>query len=314
MSVTTTKLGLQGTEKGSNRTPTWEDQFTRPPQSYLSASWDKLRRDRVAMIALVGLALIAFLSFSSSWTSTVLLRKDPNEVNLDETFAPPSTEHWLGTDELGRDELSRLLNAGRVSLSIGVAVSIVSMTLGVMLGLISGFFGGLVDDVSNAIIQTLMNVPITFLLILLALLFHPGPLGLAAIIGITSWMGTARLVRGKVFSLRERDYIDAARMVGAGNWRIMMRHVLPNVVSLIVVIAAFEVAAGIMIESGLSFLGMGVQPPTASWGNMLINSREYALNAWWLVAAPGMIIFLTMLFIFLLANGLRDALDPWVKQ
>jgi len=310
MSAATGKLTLPS----SDRTPTWEDQFTRPPQSYLSAAWAKLRRDRIAMIALIGLTLIAAVSFSSVWISATILHQDPNEVNLDEIFAPPSRQHWLGTDELGRDELSRLLSAGRVSLSIGVAVAIVSMTLGVMIGLTSGFFGGMIDDASNAVIQTLMNIPMTFLLILLALLFHPGPIGLAVIIGITSWMGTARLVRGKVFSLRERDYIDAARMVGAGNWRLMMRHILPNVLSLIVVIAAFDVAAGIMVESGLSFLGMGVQPPTASWGNMLINSREYALNAWWLVAAPGVTIFLTILFIFLLANGLRDALDPWVKQ
>jgi len=287
---------------------------TRPVQSYLAASWARLKKDKIAIVALVILASIALLSFASPWIATFILRHDPNEINLDRIFAPPDAQNWIGTDEYGRDVLARVLYAGRVSLSIGLTVSAVSMTLGVMVGLVSGFFGGLIDDISNAVIQTLMNIPLIFLLILLSLLFRPTPVMLAIIIGITGWMGTARLVRGEVFSIRERGYVDSARSVGAGNWRIMVRHILPNVASLIIVVAAFAVAGAILVESGLSFLGVGVQPPTATWGNMLINSREYIKSGPWLVAAPGVMIFLTILSIFLLANGLRDALDPWLKE
>ncbi len=289
-------------------------ELSRPAQSYLSASWAKLRRDWIALAALGILIVIAILSFASPWINAHILHQDPNAIDLDRIFSAPSSVHWMGTDELGRDVLARVLVAGRVSLSIGLAVSVISMTLGVFIGLISGFFGGLIDDISNAVIQTLLNIPLIFLLLILSLVFRPSPLALAFIIGITGWMGTARLVRGEVFSIRERDYVDAARMVGATNWRIMIRHVLPNIGSLIIVVAAFAVAGAILAESGLSFLGVGIQPPTATWGNMLINSREYVKNGWWLLAAPGTMIFLTNLGIFLFANGLSDALDPWVSH
>lgn len=289
-------------------------ELSRPAQSYLSASWAKLRRDWIALAALGILIVIAMLSFASPWINAHILRQDPNAIDLDRIFAAPSAVHWMGTDELGRDVLARVLVAGSVSISIGLAVSVISMTLGVLIGLVSGFFGGLVDDISNAVIQTLLNIPLIFLLLILSLVFRPSPLALAFIIGITGWMGTARLVRGEVFSIRERDYVEAARMVGATSWRIMIRHVLPNIGSLIIVVAAFAVAGAILAESGLSFLGVGIQPPTATWGNMLINSREYVKNGWWLLAAPGTMIFLTNLGIFLFANGLRDALDPWVSH
>lgn len=289
-------------------------ELSRPAQSYLSASWAKLRRDGIALGALGILIVIAILSFASPWINAYILRQDPNAIDLDSIFSAPNSVHWVGTDELGRDVLARVLIAGSVSLSIGLAVSVISMTLGVFVGLVSGFFGGLIDDISNAVIQTLLNIPLIFLLLTLSLVFRPSPPVLAFIIGITGWMGTARLVRGEVFSIRERDYVDAARMVGATNGRIIVRHVLPNVGSLIIVVAAFAVAGAILAESGLSFLGVGVQPPTATWGNMLINSREYMKNGWWLLAAPGAMIFLTNLGIFLFANGLRDALDPWVSH
>jgi peptide/nickel transport system permease protein len=286
----------------------------RPTQTYLSASWDKFRHDRIAVAALVMLVLIAFLSYGSPLIASAILHQDPNAIDLDHQFAPPSGAHWAGTDEYGRDTLARVMSAGRVSLSIGLAVSLISMTLGVLVGLISGFFGGLVDDISNALIQTLMNIPLLFLLILLSLVFRPTPAALALIIGVVGWMGTARLVRGEVFSLRERDFVLAARSVGARNIRLMFRHILPNVGALIIVVATFDVAGAILAESGLSFLGVGVQPPTATWGNMLLNSRQYIESGPWLLVAPGVMIFITILSIFLLGNGLRDALDPWLRE
>jgi peptide/nickel transport system permease protein len=292
----------------------FEFDTSRPAQTYVSASWAKFKRDRIALAAAVMLVVIAFLAYGSPIIDSQILHQDPNAIDLEQTFAPPNGTHWFGTDEYGRDTLARVLSAGSVSLSIGLAVSVISMTLGVSVGLISGYFGGLVDDVSNFIIQTLINIPTFFLLILLSLLFRPNPAGLALFIGITDWMGTARLVRGNVFSIRERDYIQAARAVGARSLRLMFRHILPNVSALIIVVAAFDVAGAILVESGLSFLGVGVQPPTATWGNMLINSRQYIQSGPWLVAAPGIMIFITILSIFLLANGLRDALDPWLRE
>lgn len=292
----------------------YTDDIARPVETYLQASWAKFRRDKLAIAGLILLFLIAVVSFGSPLISAHVLHRDPITINLDNIFAAPGGDHWLGTDEYGRDVLSRLLYAGSVSLSIGLAVSVVSMTLGVLAGLVSGFFGGIVDDAINAVIQSLMNIPLIYLLILMSLLFRPSPIVLALIIGVTGWMGTARLVRGQVFSVRERDYMIAARSVGAQSWRLMTRHILPNVGALIIYIAAFDVAGAILVETGLSFLGVGVQPPTATWGNMLINSRQYINNAWWLLVAPGVMVFITILSIFLLANGLRDALDPWLKN
>ncbi len=298
-------------------------------QTYWQAVWFRLSRDRITILAIIILLLICLLAVAAPWIGTRLLGYDPNDINLDEKFVRPTwldigfreclasrgACHWLGTDDVGRDVLTRAIYAGRVSLSMGLAVALVSMTIGVSLGLISGFHGGrLIDDIINAIIQTLRNIPTLFLLILLSLLYSPSPALLAVFIGVTGWMGTARLIRGQVFSIREREYVVAAWAIGASNRRIIMRHILPNVSSMVIVIATFDVAGAILVESGLSYLGVGIQPPTASWGNMLQGSISYINKAPWLVAAPGIFIFLTTLSIFLLGDGLRDALDPWLKE
>lgn len=283
----------------------------RAGQSYWSASWERLRRDRIAMLSLLILAIVGFLALAAPLISSRLLHADPDEINLDNTLSPPNRQNLLGTDEYGRDILSRALHAGRVSLSIGLAVAAISMSVGLFVGLVSGYFGGIVDDVTNAVIQTILNIPLLFLMVMLSLIFRPDPTNLALIIGLTGWMGTARLVRGEVLSIRERGYIEAARAVGASNRRIIAQHILPNIISLVIVISSFDVAGGILAESGLSFLGVGIQPPTASWGNMLINTRSYISQAAWLVLTPGFFIFVTTLSIILLADGLRDALDPW---
>jgi peptide/nickel transport system permease protein len=295
----------------SRRQAAGSTQPRRAPQGYWSASWARLRRDPLAMLSLLTLAIIAALALAAPWLSANVLHTNPDVINLGNIFALPNSQNWLGTDEYGRDILTRAIHAGRVSLSIGLAVAAISMSIGVLIGLVSGYFGGLVDDVTNAIIQTMLNIPMLFLMIMLSLLLRPTPMLLAVIIGVTGWMGTARLVRGEVFSIRERGYIEAARAVGASSRRIIGHHILPNIISLIIVIASFDVAGGILAESGLSFLGVGVQPPTASWGNMLIGTREYITKAAWLVLTPGFFIFVTTLSIILLADGLRDALDPW---
>lgn len=228
--------------------------------------------------------------------------------------AGPGNCHWLGTDQAGRDVLSRGLYGGRISLRIGLYVAGLSMTLGIVMGLISGYYAAtFVDDVINAIVQTLGSIPLLFLLIILSRVFQPGPEGLAFLLGIFGWMGTSRLIRGQIFSIREREYIIASRAIGASIWRIMFRHMLPNVSSMAIVIGVFNIAGAIIAEAGLSYLGVGIGPPRPSWGNMMQGSLGNFTDAPWLVLAPGLFIFLTTLSIYLIGDGLRDALDPWVK-
>lgn len=226
----------------------------------------------------------------------------------------PGKCHWLGTDQAGRDVLSRGLYGGRISLRIGAYVAGIALTLGVFMGLLSGYYAAtLIDDIVNAIIQTLGSIPLLFLLIILSRIFQPGPEGLSLLIGAFGWMGISRLIRGQIFSIREREYIAASRAVGASTWRIMTRHMLPNVSSIVIVVGVFNVAGAIISEAGLSYLGVGIGPPLPSWGNMMQGSLGNFTDAPWLVLAPGLFIFLTTLSIYLIGDGLRDALDPWVK-
>jgi peptide/nickel transport system permease protein len=227
---------------------------------------------------------------------------------------PPSPGFWLGTDDLGRDALTRLLYAGRVSLLVGFLVAAISLVLGTATGLIAGFFGGWVDDLVNALVQFVFNIPSLFVLIALSVILRPDPVMLALIFAFFFWPNTARQVRGVAQSVRSLDYVDAARVLGAGNNRIMVRHILPNVANIVLVVAGFDVAAAILGESALSFLGFGVQVPLASWGNMLSGSQDLFRKAPWLVYPPGVMILLTVLCVVLLADGLRDALDPRLKN
>ncbi len=286
---------------------------TEAAPGYLTATWRRLRRDRLTMAALALLVVVVISTLVAPWLASELFGLDPYRQSLVQRYRAPSAAHPLGTDDLGRDVLARTLIAGRVSLSIGLVIAAVSLVIGVPIGLASGFYGGRFDDLSNAVIQTLANIPSLFLLILLVATFRPSTFLLAVILGVLGWMGAARLVRGMALSVRERDYILAARAMGASDGRIIFQHILPNVFSLVTVIAGFDVAGGILAESGLSYLGLGVQPPTASWGSMLAASLENVTRAPWLVIFPGAAIFLTTLAIFLLADGLRDALDPRLK-
>jgi peptide/nickel transport system permease protein len=281
-----------------------------PSRSHWQIAWARLRRDRLSLIAMAGFGFICLVALVGPWLGEMIWNADPARQNMLRNFEPPSWTHPLGTDDFGRDVLTRLVWGARVSIGVAFAVAAISMTIGIVLGLIAGFYGGIVDDAINALIQTMLNIPLLFLVILLSVVFRPSPLGLAVIFGVTGWMGTARQVRGVTLSLREREFVLAARAMGASDRRIMATHILPNLMSLVLVIAGFDIAVAILAESGLSFLGLGIQPPLPSWGNMLSNSLEYIRRAWWLVAAPGMMIFITVLCVFLLTDGLRDALDP----
>ena len=225
--------------------------------------------------------------------------------------------HWLGTDNAGRDVLTRAIYGGRISLRIGAFVAAISMSLGILMGLLSGYYAAtFVDHIINAVIMLLGSIPLLFFLIILAAVFpfFRTPFGLSFMLGIFGWMGLSRLLRGQLFSIREREYIIASRATGASIWRIMFRHMLPNVSSIIIVVAIFDIAGAIIAEAGLSYLGVGIGPPLPSWGNMMQGSLGSFTSAPWLVLTPGIFIFLTTLSIYLIGDGLRDALDPWLKN
>jgi peptide/nickel transport system permease protein len=290
-----------------------ETTATPEPLSFGKIAVRRILRDRLTMAAIGVIFVLIILSALAGVISTNVLKVDPNATDLLATFEPPSAEHWLGTDQLGRDQLSRLLYGGRISLAIGFSATAVSMTIGIAIGLIAGFFGGFVDDFIMWFINTLQSIPFLFLLLIIVALFAPDPIWFVLILGFLGWMGTSRLVRGEVFSLRERDYVTAAKALGASRITLMMRHVLPNAIPIVIVITMIDVGAVILVESALSFLGLGVQPPTATWGNMLSNAQSYFHLGTHLVIFPGLLITITVLCLYLLGDGLRDALDPRLK-
>ena len=284
---------------------------------YYAESFARFRRDRVSMLALCGFVLICVISLSAPLITQNILHTDPTKQDLLHDNEPPSALHWGGTDTFGRDALARVLYAGQVSLGIGFAVAGIQLTIGVILGLIAGYYHGRVDDLINAVILTRLGIPTLYLLILLSVTFRGfvgTPVGLSIIFGILGWTGVARQIRGLVLSVKQRDYVDAAKVVGANDKRIMFRHILPNVMYIILVIAGFDIVGAMLGEAGLSYLGLGIQPPTASWGNMLSGSLENFQNAPHLVFLPGFFIMITVLCIFVATDGLRDALDPQLKN
>jgi len=279
------------------------------------SAWDRFRRDRASVAALGMLLLVATLSATAPLLAAGVLHSDPDRfVRTDAgriaTLRAPSPGNLLGTDDLGRDVLARLLYAGRVSLLVGFGVALMSVAIGAPLGLLAAYFGGWFDDLVNALVQVVLNVPLLFVLIVLSVLLAPGALQLALIFGLLLWPSTARQVRGAALSVSRRDYVDAARVLGASHVRVLRQHIAPNVASVVLVMAGIDMATAILAESSLSFLGFGVPVPLASWGNMLSLSQEQFRAAPWLVYPPGVMIFVTVLCVFVVTDGLRDALDP----
>ncbi len=234
----------------------------------------------------------------------------PDAPHLRAILHPPAWPYLLGTDNLGRDILSRVLVASRVSLAIGVLSMLVSIVLGILVGACAGFSAGAVDAVLMRVTDVVLAVPVFFLAVAFLALFGPSVPGLIWIIGLTAWPPTARLVRAEFLSLRGRDFVTAARATGASGGRIVVRHLLPNVVAVIVISATLRVGLAILTEAGLSFLGLGVQPPQPSWGNIIADGREYLATAWWVSLFPGLCVFLAVMGFNLVGDGLRDAFDP----
>jgi peptide/nickel transport system permease protein len=273
-------------------------------------AWRRFERDRLALTGGVVLLALAIAAAGASFFT----RYAPNEVDLARLDAAPSAVHWFGTDDLGRDEFSRALYAGRVSLSIGVGSAIVSALVGTAIGATAGYHGGIVDSLLMRLTDVILSIPPLPLVIVLSAIARPSPDILILIIAGIGWMATARLVRGAFLSIREAEYVEAARAAGCSSARIILRHALPNSLAPIIVAATLAVGNAIITESVLSFLGVGIQPPTASWGNMLRNAQSAMTTKPWLSVFPGVFILLSVLGVNALGDGLRDALDVRMKE
>ncbi len=288
----------------------------RPSQSLWSNAWWKLRHDRLTIFAFCVLVVFALLSAAAPLFSEYVFHYRFEQQDLLHTYEKPqlaNLAYLLGSDEIGRSQVVRLLYGGQVSLAVGFVAALMNLTVGVTIGLTAGYFRGFIDDAVTFVITTLNGIPQLYLLLIIAALWKPGTFTLIVVIGLLNWTGITLFVRGQTFALREREFVTAARTIGARDRRIMFRHILPNVLPLIFVLAAIDIGAIILLESALSFLGLGIVPPTPSWGNMLTNAVSYFVRAWWLVVSPGVMIFLTVLCLYLIGDGLRDALDPRLK-
>jgi peptide/nickel transport system permease protein len=286
---------------------------TRPAQSYWNESWERLRANRIGILAGALIVVFALIAVLAPVFSAVLTHYQPQTVDLSKTFSPPGSGHLLGSDELGRDTLTRLIWGARVTLGVALLTVAVSLTVGTAVGMLAGYFGGWLDDVLMRLVDTVLAIPAIFLFILMSILFKPTPVSLALIIASVGWGQVARLVRGEVLSVKQRDFILATRSIGASHIRLMVRHLLPNVLPVLIVAASLGVGQIILIEAALDFLGLGIQPPTASWGNMLTNAESYFFHSVWLVYFPGVMIFVTVLSSNVFGNAVRDAFDPRLK-
>ncbi|UQN08966.1 oligopeptide ABC transporter permease [Deinococcus sp. QL22] len=283
-------------------------QKPRPADSPWHRFTRRFFKHRLAVIGLVTLLALGILAASAPLLTPYTF--DGQDFDIIGQPQPPSSAHLMGTDELGRDAFTRVLYGARISLMVGVFSALIATGLGVLVGALSGYYRGSIDTLLMRFTDIILSIPLLPLVILLSGMIRPGIWLLVCIIGGLGWMGTARLVRGQFLSLREREYVEASRALGGSNNRIMFRHILPNAVGPIVVSTTLAVGSGIMLESALSFLGMGVQPPTPTWGNLLNNASQWLSGAPWLAIFPGLMILITVLAVNFLGDGLRDALDP----
>ena len=277
---------------------------------YSTIFWPRIRRNRLALFG----GSVVLILFFISLLAPLISPYDPSAINAWKVLSPPSWQHWLGTDELGRDVLSRILYGSRVSLKVGFVAVGIAVSIGTVVGLVSGYYSGLVDATLMRFVDVMLCFPAFFLILAIITFLEPSIWYIMMVIGLTGWMGVARMVRAETLSIREMDYILAARCIGCSNTRIIFRHILPNVISPVLVSATLGIAGAILTESALSFLGIGVQPPTPSWGNILTSGKDYIEFAWWLSLFPGLAILVTVLAYNLLGEGIRDALDPRVKK
>ncbi|OPX21025.1 MAG: peptide ABC transporter permease [Desulfobacca sp. 4484_104] len=272
--------------------------------------WARFYRNRLALSGLVIVLGLFLVSFLAPW----LAPYDPNYIDLGAMLMPPSANHLFGTDPLGRDVFSRILFGAQISLKVGFVSVGLATLIGVWIGALAGYYGGWADNILMRFVDLMLCFPTFFLILAVIAILEPSIWNIMAIIGLTSWMGVARLVRAEFLSLKNREFVQAAQALGAGDARIIFRHLLPNSLAPVMVSATLGVAGAILTESALSFLGLGVQPPTPSWGNILTAGKDNIEIAWWLSLFPGLAILITVMGYNLLGEGIREAIDPRLKE
>jgi peptide/nickel transport system permease protein len=288
----------------------------RPARSFWVESWERLRENRLGMAAAALVVFLALVAIAAPVLSALLTHHGYQDQDLDHTFASPGAAgHLLGTDDLGHDTLTRLIWGARVSLTVGLLTVAISLAVGTTVGLVAGYYGGILDEVLMRAVDILLSIPAVFLFILVSILFfrQPSAFTVSLVLASVGWGGTARLVRAEALTIRGRDFMLATRSIGARDLRLIVRHLLPNAMPTLVVVASLGVGGVILAEAALDFLGFGIHPPTPSWGNMLSNAQSYFSHSIWLVFLPGTLIFVTVLAFNLLGNAVRDAFDPRLR-
>ncbi|MDL1955765.1 MAG: ABC transporter permease [Candidatus Desulfofervidus auxilii] len=268
--------------------------------------WERFLNNKLGIISAIFLLFLFFISFFAPWIAPY----DPLEVNTKAVLLPPSKAHPLGTDMLGRDVLSRLIYGTRISIKVGFVAVGIAVIIGTFFGALAGYYGGIIDAIIMRLVDIMLCFPSFFLILAVIAFLEPSIWNIMVVIGLTSWMGVARLVRAEFLSLKEREFVLAAKAIGASDIRIILVHLLPNAIAPILVSATLGIPGAILTEAALSFLGIGVQPPAPSWGNMLTAGKDNLEIAWWLSVFPGLAILLTVLAYNLLGEAIRDALDP----
>ncbi len=272
----------------------------------LKIVWQRFKSNRLAMTGAIIVCSLFFVSILSPFLSPY----DPSEIDRYNILSPPDGKHLLGTDDLGRDVLSRMIHGSSISLAVGLVSVGIATVMGIVFGSIAGYYRGLIDVTIMRFVDIMLSIPTFFLILAVIAFLEPGIWNIMIVIGLTSWMGVARLVRAEFLSLKNREFVLASKSIGSSDFRIIVKHMLPNSLAPVIVSAVLGVAAAVLVESSLSFLGIGVQPPTPSWGNILTLGKDNIEIAWWLSVFPGLAILITVLGYNLLGEGLRDALDP----
>lgn len=271
--------------------------------------WRRFKKNRLAVIG----GIIVLCLFAVAVFAPFIAPYNPNAIDVKHVLEAPSISHPFGTDDLGRDILSRVIHGSWISLQVGFVAVGIATIIGVILGSLSGYYGGWLDTIIMRFVDIMLSIPTFFLILAVIAMLEPSIWNIMIVIGITSWMGVARLVRAEFLSLKEMEFVIAARALGASDFRIIFRHILPNAMSPVLVSAVLGIAGAVLVESALSFLGIGVQPPQASWGNILTIGKDNIEIAWWISVFPGLAIFVTVLAYNLLGEGIRDSIDPRLK-
>jgi peptide/nickel transport system permease protein len=273
-------------------------------------SYYHLRRNKLAFIGGMLVLSVFVVALFAPWISP----HDPSQIDIKNILVGPSSQHLFGTDDLGRDVMSRMIYGARVSLEVGFVAIGIATLIGILLGAVSGYYGGYIDSAIMRAVDIMLSIPTIFLVLAVIAILEPSIINIMVVIGLTSWMEPARLVRAEFISIKEREFVTAARALGASDGRIIFKHILPNGLSPILVSATMGIGGAVLVESALSFLGLGVQPPTPSWGSLLSSGKDNIEIAWWLSAFPGLAILITVLGYNLLGEGIRDALDPRQRE